>query len=354
MLGLTFAALGSVAQAGVIREYYRGTRAMGMGGAFIAVADDEQALFLNPAGLAGIEQASFHYAAVDIASTYDAALYALSNLGNLGSTDGMMTLLEDAVGKNIFAQTQFTPTLIAPNFGAAIIMDAQATLNQENKVAPDTIFQLQQTNGVQVGYGIAIGRGKKSRGELRIGIGAKVLWRRGGYRDISLMDLYGADAQFLTRHTGGWGMGYGGDLGMQYILNLSKRMRLMAGTVYTNLGDVNFGTGSPAPDSVKGNWGIGFAAQYKMRDTKITVAYDYTSLLQETDWRKKNHMGLEIALPFLTLLGGINQTYISFGAAMNLWIMRITASSFGVENGSFAFQDGERRYQLRIDLKFDL
>ena len=42
--------------AGEYPSFYRGVRPLAMGGAFTAVADDEQALFYNPAGLADISR----------------------------------------------------------------------------------------------------------------------------------------------------------------------------------------------------------------------------------------------------------------------------------------------------------
>ena len=63
-----------------------GGRAMGLSGAYTAVADDAGALYWNPAGLAGVEKraATFMHAAYLQSSFYDYAAYA-QNLGQYGA-----------------------------------------------------------------------------------------------------------------------------------------------------------------------------------------------------------------------------------------------------------------------------
>ena len=58
-----------------------GGRAMGLSGAYTAVADDAGALYWNPAGLAGVEKraATFMHAAYLQSSFYDYAAYAQAN-----------------------------------------------------------------------------------------------------------------------------------------------------------------------------------------------------------------------------------------------------------------------------------
>ena len=46
----------SFAQARELPKFFEGVRPLGMGGAFTAVADDENALFYNPAGLARVRR----------------------------------------------------------------------------------------------------------------------------------------------------------------------------------------------------------------------------------------------------------------------------------------------------------
>ena len=49
-------AQGDGGQAGAFLRYGIGARAMGMGGAFVAVSDDASGLYWNPAGLVGAQR----------------------------------------------------------------------------------------------------------------------------------------------------------------------------------------------------------------------------------------------------------------------------------------------------------
>src|SRR4051812_2175408 len=54
-----------------LKELFRGARATAMGGAFVSVADDEQAVFYNPAGLANIQASTFHFVSASLEASTD-------------------------------------------------------------------------------------------------------------------------------------------------------------------------------------------------------------------------------------------------------------------------------------------
>jgi hypothetical protein len=98
LLAVFFVLFAALARAGSFEQSGRGTdaatflelgvggRAMGMGGAYTAVADDATALYWNPAGLAQVEKraATFMHAAYLESTFYDYAAYA-QNAGKLGA-----------------------------------------------------------------------------------------------------------------------------------------------------------------------------------------------------------------------------------------------------------------------------
>jgi hypothetical protein len=70
--------------------YGAGARALGMGGAFVAVADDATAAYWNPAGMPGVERAAFsamHSYAFNGLAAYD-SIYGAYNLGKYGAVGG--------------------------------------------------------------------------------------------------------------------------------------------------------------------------------------------------------------------------------------------------------------------------
>lgn len=328
---------------------YRGARVMGMGGASVAFVNDEEAIFYNPAGLAGNRRFRLNYLAADLSASWDfvsAAQEGVAAFENL-SGDSFNVL----IGRNLYAQAQIVPSLVASNFGVAVIVDQQLGLTTFNQSYPQITLGYQTTNGIQLAYGVSVlGGGKRQKGDLRIGVAGKLLWRRGGYYDLPLTGVLTIQEDF-SGIVGGFGRGMGLDLGMQYLRTVSDRLSLSGGAAFTDIGDTSF---SSKATGIKNNLTLGVAAQYVYGLSKFTLAYDYSHILSDIDWRKKNHLGLEVDLPLVDLYGGINQVGLTYGAAFDAWLFRITAFTYQEELGTLAKQNSARRYSARIALKFDL
>ena len=349
--GIGAACLGSQhIQAGEIREFYKGARAQAMGNAFIGLADDEEALFINPAGLAGITRPSLNYVVADLSVASDFLATYKQGAEAFKKIDG--DSLNVIMGKNLTAEAQITPTLVMPHIGVGVLVDGQVGLHAENQALPRIKLGYQTTSGLQVGYGTAIGKKASKRfGELRVGVAGKMVWRRGGIRKVPTLTLLTINKDVLGGIIGNYGAGYGLDLGTQYVIKPANRFTFSTGFVYTDIGDTSFGEG---PDPIKGNLGLGFAGQYDLGAIKVAATYDYKHMLDRTDFRKKNHFGLEVDLPLVSAYAGFNQVYFTYGGSVDVWLLRVTALSYAEEQGSFVFQNPERRWVLRLALKFNI
>lgn len=347
---------GRSAVAGELRELYRGARAQAMGNAFSALADDEQALFYNPAGLAGNERFTFHYAAIDAVASTD-LVGELQN-GSRALKNFNSDSVNQFLGKNLSTQAQFASIFQARNFAAGFLVDEQVSLRSQNKVFPQIDVGYQTTNGFQAGFGIPLTKAsRRAKNEFRLGVGVKYLFRRGGVRSLSVVETMNIDKDLIKSKTGNFGSGIGADLGFQHITRFSPRFKLSSAIVYTDIGDVTFSsnTGATAiPDKVKGNLTFGLAAQYELKSMRVAFTYDLRHVTDNTDWRKKMHLGLEVALPVISLYGGLNQVNFTYGASCDIWLVRVTAYSTAEELGSFVHQITERRYALKLAMKFDL
>lgn len=349
IIGASWEIFCNVSVAGELRELYRGARAQAMGGAFVGLADDEQAIFLNPAGLAGNKKFSLNYVALDLVTSADVLTSYQDGLNAFKNLSG--DSLNVIIGKNIYAQAQMAPSLLMPNLGIALLVDGQAALLAQNKALPQITIGYQTTNGFQVAYGMTVGRGFRQRGDLRVGAAAKLLYRRGGYNLIPMMDLVTISQDTLSAMTGGFSRGMGLDFGSQYIHHFSNRLDVSLGLAFTDVGDTAFG---PLADTIKSNLTAGLAVKYALRISQLVFTYDYRHILDQTDWRKKSHLGIELGLPFISLYGGINQVSLTYGAMMDLWWFRITTLTYVEELGSFVHQDSMRRWVLKLGMKFNL
>ncbi len=342
----------STARAGVgeLRENYQGVRALGMGGAFTALADDEQAIFYNPAGMAGITSSTFHVANCDLGLAPSFFVNAAESVTALKSLSG--DSLNFLLGNDFYSRGQCTSSFTFPMFGIAYLYDAQAAFFGSNRSLPRLTLGYQFTSGVQAAFGFALGGKRKSKSELRLGIAVKSMVRRGGYKQVEIARLLNVSKSLLSEVTGNPGSGMGADLGSQYIHKVSSRLTGSLGLVYTDIGDTSFGAD---PDPIVSNLSAGAALQFNPEGLfGANIAYDYRHILDVTDWRKKNHLGIEFRMPLVRVWAGINQIYYSAGASLDLWLIRFAAITTAEELGSFARQHPLRKNILKIDVKFNL
>ncbi|MEK6705061.1 MAG: hypothetical protein AABZ06_04685, partial [Bdellovibrionota bacterium] len=215
------------AAADEFHELYRGARAQAMGNAYVGLADDEQAIFLNPAGLAGNKSYSLHYMISDTDFSTDVLTAAIGGINMMKNLSG--DSLNVIMGKNVYGREQLSPTFIMPNFGMAVLVDAQTALLAKNQALPHITIGYQITNGFQLGWATSIGSRRRRDSDFRIGIGAKMLWRRGGYRVLTLNQLLTLSSSTLAEITGDYGRGYGVDLGSQWLKKINPHLFMSVG-----------------------------------------------------------------------------------------------------------------------------
>ena len=333
-----------------LRELYRGSRASAMGGAFTALADDEEAIFYNPAAMAGFKKYEVHYAALMLEFSNDIITQVQTFASAFNNPS--VSSLNQFIGSNAYGRAQFTPSFTMPNFGIAVIADAQTALLGQNQSLPQFDLGYQFTNGIQAAYGMSVlSKGKKQKSDLRVGVGAKVLWRRGGYYPIPLNTLLNISQSTINNLVGNYQIGYGMDLGLQYVRNISSKLTLSAGLAMTEIGDMNFGAGTATQPQ---NLSLGFAASFKTFGTVANLAYDYRHILQDTDYRKRSHLGLELGIPLIRIYGSVNQGYFGYGASFDIWLIKLTTQTYVEEIGSLVGQDAERRWVLTLDMKLGI
>jgi hypothetical protein len=319
-----------------------------MGNAFTAVADDDQAIFYNPAGLAGVKDFTLNVASISLEASND----LLTGAGDLtGSLSGGLGSLNALMGKNYYVRGQGYSSLVIPGLGVAALYDQQISASLKNLAIPTGTLGVQTTYGVQVGFGKSLNGKRKAKWDVRIGAAAKFLTRSGGYQTLSLTDLLTLDTSSLTRSLSESGSGIGFDLGAQYVYTFKKRFTFMGGAVFKDVGDTTFSTGS-AP--IRSNMVLGVAGTYQYSDLKATLSYDYSNLLNSMDWRKKSHLGLELKFPLISLYSGLNQIYPTYGASVDLWLIKVMYLSYAEEQATLVNQDASRRSMVQITIKLHL
>lgn len=343
-------------QAGMNRSLLRSPEALAMGGAYTAIVDDGDSLFYNPAGVAAIDHMSVHY--VSVAPTIsDWVVTGWSTLSDLSDPSGAD--INRLMGQNIYAQSTVTTSVLTPGFAIAGIYDVQGALYAKNQALPKIEYGYQKTAGVQAAFAFSTtdgrrrGKGKRNSeylNEWRFGIGGKFLSRTGGYRLLSAAELFALDSTSASDLVGGQGTGYGVDLGVQRFQRVNPNVTLHWGAAFLNLGDVTFGNGATP---LKGDLTSGVAVTLKHGLAGITFAYDIAQLNRDDDFSKKQNVGARVRLPLLDIYGGFHQGFLTYGAAFDVWITRISAAVYKEELGGYQKQNPESRMTLRADFKME-
>jgi hypothetical protein len=127
--------------------------------------------------------------------------------------------------------------------------------------------------------------------------------------------------------------------------------------VWQNLGQTRFTplTGS-APPPMDNNAIAGFAMNFESALIDIRPAIEFRHInLRDEQLGKRLHLGLEIALPGITIRAGANQGYYTAGLGFDMKYFRLEAATYGVELDTYPGQQEDRRYlvQMTLDFNFD-
>jgi tetratricopeptide (TPR) repeat protein len=247
-----------------------GVRPMGMGGAFVALADDTSAIMFNPAGLGQIQKAQ-------VAAAYD-KLYAGLDDGNLGR--GFVSYVQPSQYYGAFA------------------------LNLALLHAP-----LYKETTVTFGYGKSFGRAKA----FAVGLNTKGLFASFEENDYTKIDPLFSNGMSTN--------GVALDLGMLYKLTDSASF----GLAVLNVNQPNMAIGEDADGEVPFMLQTGIALRLGRTVPTIDVTYRNKKLRGKQDINL--HLGVESwsASKNIALRAGVNFYDMALGASYVFGLMNMDA-----------------------------
>ncbi|MBF0301225.1 MAG: hypothetical protein HQK51_21125, partial [Oligoflexia bacterium] len=153
------------------------------------------------------------------------------------------------------------------------------------------------------------------------------------------------------------GSGWGADTGVEYTY-FTNRSRFTMGASALDMGGTRFNRDegeNPIPkQEMSINLGSAFTQDFTLID--YTVSLDFHPINQSIDYRRMVHFGMEVGIPFLSVMFGWNGGYVSYGAALEIWPIKIIAGFYGVElGGEYGQEQGKRGliYVSLLNLSFD-
>lgn len=336
---------------------YRGVRPLGMGDAFTALANDENAVFYNPAGLGHVDEwrVNILNPKMEIGQS---TLDFYSDASNLksGDTVGATNLLRKYVGKHLYANVSVYPNFTKKNFSVGGFGGGSLNAEVNTPTYPTMTADMSMTGGATLGLAR-----QWMEDRVSLGVSAKYLVRQRAIKTFTPIDFASSNTSYDFSKNAVNGSGVGIDLGGVYSFPNMPDWKPRVGAALQNIGDVDFGKVTNAGKNVDNkafmSLNVGGAVTRKLWIMDTTFAADYRDLANNTsndsDMAKRLHLGVEAKFPrLLSLRAGINQGYPSFGVGISLWLVKFDYAYYSEEVGAYAGQREDARHVAQLSIGF--
>lgn len=319
-------------------------RALGMGGAYTAVADDAGAMFYNPAGLTQVEGARPDLVNLEAEASKNAR-DLVKDLRDVDTNNVSQAtaVISRHIGEHFRLRADTFPNLVTHGFGVGLLVQAAADGEVHSPSNPRVDVDARVDTAALVSLARAVGPGKR----LALGATGKLVRRQGGSRTYTALDVASDNFDpFSDLNDSDTDFAF--DLGamLRPPLPLSPVLAVSA----LNLTDLDFGTLGKVPYQVN----VGVALNPTLGPVGLTVAADWVDvtnrLATDSDVRKRANVGAEVRLwKALAVRGGYHQGYYTAGATLDVWVIKVDVATYGEELGAYGGQREDRRYIARID-----
>lgn len=339
-----------------------GTRPLAMGNAYVAIADDYQALFYNPAGLARLKSwdGEFFNPALQISSATTGLIQEAQQVLGKTSTNKMIETIENNTGKNQFVSVSLTPHLIFPNFGFALGTSLENGFTWHRSISVDINTSLDIIAPIAFAFNfldnkLSVGVTTKLRAQAAV-IDRFNADDISAFSKVKKNDNEEGEAGPTLSDYIQTGVGVGADFGILFTPSevLSPTIGIsvtdVGGTALQELEQLkDYSSTSPMiPPSVN----LGFSMKPLQIDRLyLTTAVDLHSINQGYAFNKKLHAGLELGYgSWAKIQTGLHQGYLSAGLVLDIGIFNIKFATYSVELSNYAGYREQRRYVAQIKL----
>ncbi len=329
---------------------YQGVIPLGMGGAFTAVADDENAVFYNPAGLDNIQTSSFKILDISADISYPSlpSLYSDiqtdNNLSGTAQATAYVNTFNAYSNQSLYVRAGDYSNYTTHDFSIGILTNnqIQATPNAvatTNDLA--SIAALSDTGIVVSGaYGFF---------NHHLQIGGTIMGLNQMFANIPSLSVNQATNMQSTINSNlSHGLGVLGDIGAIYHFDLPLNPTI--GATVENIGTADFGAAGTLPQMI--NAGVGIDPDIGFGRLLVDVDYDdvanYLYYTGDSLWLH-THVGIQYQFPeILTLSAGLYEGYPTFGFGLDLWAFMLNGSYYTEEAGVVPGQNPNHIVSLQV------
>jgi hypothetical protein len=363
-----------------IHHQYQSPRALGMGDAFVAVADDYSAMFYNPAGLARREDGQINLSMEGMmTSSFNDFISDVTNASKgTGTSAEKQAAILDVI-KNVYGTNyslRLAPTSgiwVRPNWGFAVIpLDASINLAVHNQVGPAINLTMYGDSTIAYSYAKDIPWIKYSR--TSIGTTLKFVNRVYQSKALAALDLAGG-ASLTDDYNMQEGYTVDADIGMLVTPQLPsddfwKIFRLAKptfGVVMRNALESGFGQSlklvnknqTTAPEKLYRVVDVGMKWEYP----SIFIfggrgVLDVRDIMHPNfNTRKGLHVGFEFDWRMTSWWKGqyrfgVNQGYFTAGASALFGVFNLDLVTYGEDVGTYSSPQQSRTYMVKMNMDF--
>jgi hypothetical protein len=324
---------------------YERVRVLGMGGAFTAVADSEDAAFYNPAGLNNLTagKVTIFDPTIELSrEIYD--IYKDYDDVNTDNEAQISDFLKKHVGETSHFRFMLTPGYACKNFAFYVLGNGSLEARIRNQADPVADVVAVGDAGGQISGAYAF-----LNGMIQVGATGRVTKRWSVIKTYTTRALL--DNTFSLEDDALKGTGVAFDAGV--IVKIPYQalgFEPSAGLVVKDIGSPGFGDAVGNKQDVR--FGLGAKRDFDLG--RLTLAADVRRIGHGgEDFSKKIYVGGEFAFKkILALRAGLYQGYLSAGAALDLWILQVSYATYAAEMGAFAGQADDRRHTVQLSFAF--
>ncbi|OUR96446.1 hypothetical protein A9Q84_08825 [Halobacteriovorax marinus] len=345
----------------------RSPKALLLGDAYTARADDEYTLFYNPAALgrnSGIEITPLN-PQIGVTNALDES----DRFKDFPSGDASL-IADRILGFPLYLQAGVFPGLKMATFGFNLFAQSRTSFVLQNATHPFIDIDYRVDRGFVAGFAFNFGNGggKSNRGlRTSVGVSIKHTQREGikGVFDLFGIDLLNTISQNAesiddVRNALGWSKGkaWGGDLGFEQSFT-TERTELTWGVSVLDVGGTKYRKISGDVDIPEQEMFVnaGVNVKQSLGLLAYSLSADLAPLNKYLPFSRRFHIGLELDIPFISILGGFSEGYLSYGVEVRLWPVKLIAGFYSQELGvEYKESEGKRAvFQLNFfDIDIDL